>query len=262
MTPPIEVPWPPMNLVAECTTMSAPHSSGRMQPRRGDGVVDDQRHAVLVGDRRHALDVEHVVAGVADGLAVEGLGVRPHRGPPRVEVVGVVDEGHVDAQLRQRVVEAGCRCRRRGRRRTRCGCPASARFRMARVSAAWPRGHGERTGDADGGLGAALEAGDAGLEDPLGRVHDPGVDVADLGQREQVGGVVGVAELVGRSSGRSGRPGHRWSGPAPGPAWIWRVSKPHCSLIASPVGGRGHIDDRVTTVAEPRTPNPDQTSRI
>jgi hypothetical protein len=26
ITPPIDVPWPPMNLVAECTTMSAPHS--------------------------------------------------------------------------------------------------------------------------------------------------------------------------------------------------------------------------------------------
>ena len=28
-TPPMLVPWPPMNLVAECTTMSAPHSIGR-----------------------------------------------------------------------------------------------------------------------------------------------------------------------------------------------------------------------------------------
>ena len=29
MTPPIELPWPPMNLVSECTTMSAPCSLGR-----------------------------------------------------------------------------------------------------------------------------------------------------------------------------------------------------------------------------------------
>ncbi len=28
-TPPMLVPWPPRNLVAECTTMSAPHSIGR-----------------------------------------------------------------------------------------------------------------------------------------------------------------------------------------------------------------------------------------
>ena len=27
--PPIDVPWPPMNLVSDCTTMSAPNSMGR-----------------------------------------------------------------------------------------------------------------------------------------------------------------------------------------------------------------------------------------
>jgi hypothetical protein len=40
----------------------------------------------------------------------------------------------------------------------------------------------------------AFEGGDALLEDVLGGVVDPGVDVARLGQREQVGGVLGVAE--------------------------------------------------------------------
>ncbi len=29
IAPPIVVPWPPMNFVAECTTMSAPYSIGR-----------------------------------------------------------------------------------------------------------------------------------------------------------------------------------------------------------------------------------------
>ena len=37
ITPPIDVPWPPRNLVVECTTMCAPHSSGRM--RYGVGTV-------------------------------------------------------------------------------------------------------------------------------------------------------------------------------------------------------------------------------
>src|SRR5690606_39361934 len=50
-------------------------------------------------------DVEHVVAGVADRLGVEGLGLGSDRGPPGVEVVGVVDEGALDAHLGQRVVE-------------------------------------------------------------------------------------------------------------------------------------------------------------
>ncbi len=35
--PPIEVPWPPMNLVAEWMMMSAPWSKGRS--RKGDGIV-------------------------------------------------------------------------------------------------------------------------------------------------------------------------------------------------------------------------------
>ena len=37
MTPPIEVPWPPMYFVAECTTMSAPRSNGLH--RKGVGAV-------------------------------------------------------------------------------------------------------------------------------------------------------------------------------------------------------------------------------
>ncbi len=35
--PPIELPWPPRNLVRLCTTMSAPHSIGRI--RYGEGTV-------------------------------------------------------------------------------------------------------------------------------------------------------------------------------------------------------------------------------
>ena len=33
MTPPMDVPWPPIHLVADSTTMSAPHASGlHVQP--------------------------------------------------------------------------------------------------------------------------------------------------------------------------------------------------------------------------------------
>ena len=57
----------------------------------------------------------------------------------------------------------------------------------------------------EGGVGRAFEGGDARLHDHLGRVHDARVDVADLGQREQVGRVLGVAELVrGRLVDRHG----------------------------------------------------------
>ena len=103
--PPMTVPWPPMNLVAECTTMSAPCSIGRHRYGVGHRVVDDQRHARLVRDAGDRLDVEDVAARVADRLGEEQLGVRPHGGAPRVEVVRVLDEGDLDAELGQRVVE-------------------------------------------------------------------------------------------------------------------------------------------------------------
>ena len=45
---------------------------------------------------------------------------------------------------------------------------------------------------------AAFERRDALLQHGVGRVHDARVDVAELLQREQVRGMLGVAELVGR----------------------------------------------------------------
>ena len=57
------------------------------------------------------------------------------------------------------------------------------------------RRNGERTGQSDRRDAATLERVEASLERTLRRVHDAGVDVADLGEREQVRRVVGVLEL-------------------------------------------------------------------
>ena len=51
-----------------------------------------------------------------------------------------------------------------------------------------------RDGDRGEGV-AALELRDAGLQDVRGGVTDAGVNVAELLEREQVGGVLGVLEL-------------------------------------------------------------------
>ncbi len=63
-------------------------------------------------------------------------------------------------------------------------------------------GHGQRPD-------AALEVGHALLQHRLGRIHDPGVDVAGLAQGEQGGGVVRVPEdIAGRLvDGRGSGPG-------------------------------------------------------
>ncbi len=62
--------------------------------------------------------------------------------------------------------------------------PAWQMFCTANSDAAWPEATAER-GD------AAFQRRDALLQHRLGRVHDAGVDVAELLQREQVGGVLG-----------------------------------------------------------------------
>ncbi len=129
------------------------------QVRGGDGVVDDQRHADVVRDRGDARDVEDVVLRVGDGLAEERLGVGLHGRPPRVQVVGVLHEADLDAELGQRVVEQVVRAAVE---------PRAGHDVVAGVGEVEDR---ERLGGLTGGQeqrrDAALERGDALLDDVL-----------------------------------------------------------------------------------------------
>ena len=71
----------------------------------GQGVVHDEGDLVLVRDGRHPGKVEDVSLGIAYGLGLDRLGVGPEGRPPCVQVVGVIHEGDLDAQLGQRVAE-------------------------------------------------------------------------------------------------------------------------------------------------------------
>ena len=170
--------------------MSAPWADRLNQIGGGDGVVDDQRHAMLVGHPGDAGGVQHVDLRVGDGLGEERLGVRPHGGPPRVQVVGVLDEADIDAQLRQRVVEqvVGAAVE-----------PGTGHDVIARAGDVQNR---ERLGGLTRGQEqrrhAAFQRGDALFDDVGGRVADAGVDVARDFQPEQRRGVCGVVEHVGR----------------------------------------------------------------
>jgi len=154
----------------------------------------------------HPLDVEHVVLGVRQDLTEEHLRVRLDRRLPLREVVGIVDEGDLHPEFRHRVVQevVGTAVQRWGCddvvARLAQGHEGQRRCRLAGR-------HGERAGKADGRDAAALQRVDARLERTLRRVHDAGVDVADLGKAEQVGRVVGVAELVRRRLVDRHRPG-------------------------------------------------------
>ena len=108
----------------------------------------------------------------------------PDGGAPGVQVVGVVDERGLDAQLGQRVVEQVVRAAVQ---------PRAGHDVVAGAGEVEDRERlGGLTGRQEQGRHAAFECGDALLDDVLGRVHDAGVDVARLGEAEQCGGVVGV----------------------------------------------------------------------
>ena len=159
------------------------------QERGGEGAVDHERHADVVGEPGDGGNVQHVDARVADRLAEEQLRVRPRRAL-EVPGVGRFDEGGLDAEAPQGVVQQV-------------------------VGAAVDRGRGHdvvagrencRRGEVERGLAggggdradAAFERRDSFLEDGDRRVRDPRVDVPGFFEIEQPRGVVRVAEHVGR----------------------------------------------------------------
>ena len=59
---------------------------------------------------------------------------------------------------------------------------------------------------------AAFECRDLGLEDSLGWVHDPRVDVPEGSQRKEIGRMLHIVEYIGRGL-------INWRGPRPG-RWV------------------------------------------
>jgi hypothetical protein len=187
-----------MNLVAECTTIVAPHSIGSAQVRRGEGVVHNQRDAVRVCQLRQPLDVQNRAFRVADGLAVERARFGRNRALPRLEIAWV-DELDRHAHLLEGVRELGGR--------------AAVEVRGADNLVAWLQqgveGQELRRHAAGGRhrARAPLQARHALFEHGGGWVHDARVDVAVLFEFEQLRGVVGVVEhersgLVNRHGAR------------------------------------------------------------
>ena len=174
MTPPMLVPCPPMYLVAA--------------EAHAHGVVHHERDAVLVGDAGQLLEVRYVEFGVADGLGVDGPRLRRDGPAERLRVPGV-HEGRLPAQLLEGIVEllVGAAVEVVGRHDL-VAHPGDVeqRQRLRGLPGTYP----ERPA-------AAFYRGDALLEDVVGRVHDARVDVAELLEREEVGGVLGVLEHVG-----------------------------------------------------------------
>ena len=222
ITPAIAAPCPPRYLVAECTTMSAPWAIGWI--RYGVAMVlstiSGTPFSCATADDPGG--VEDVDLRVGDGLGEERLGVRSHRRPPRIQVVGVVDEADLDAELGQRVVEQVV------------GAAVEPRAGHDVIAGGGQVQDRERLGGLPGRQEQrrhpALERGDALLDDVGGRVPDPGVDVAGLGQAEQRRGVRRCRRRCRTWSGRSAARGRWSSGHGCWPAWICLVSNDQCAV--------------------------------
>ena len=151
-------------------------------------VVHHHGHALPVRDGCDGLEVGHAQAGVADGFEKDGFGLIVDEGAKGFGVVGL-GEARLDAETPeldvQQVVRAAVEVGRghdvvaglgeRGEREQVRRLPAGRRHRRP----------------------AAFERRDALLEHVRGRVHDAGVDVAELLQPEELRRVVGAVERVG-----------------------------------------------------------------
>ena len=157
------------------------------QDRRG-GVVHDQRNAERTADRRHFRDREGDQLRIGQRLGIIGAGARVGR-LAEILRIGRIDEAHLDPLVLHRVGEqvpgAAVEVGR--------GDDVVARARQVLDR----KGRGRLTAGERQRRHAALERSDALLEHVVGRVHDAGVDVAELLEREQIGGVLGALELIG-----------------------------------------------------------------
>ena len=79
------------------------------QVRRREGVVDDQRDAVLVSNRSDRGNIEDVVLGVGDRFGEQQPGRRANRALPRGRVIRVIHERRLDAEPRDVVGQEAAR---------------------------------------------------------------------------------------------------------------------------------------------------------
>ena len=150
-------------------------------------VVDDQRHAVRVGDRGKRGEIDDVAERVADRFAVDGLGTLVDQLGRAGRIVRIA-ESHLDAVLRQRVREqvVGAAVQRRSRDDVVAGFGQRHDRRRDRGQSRRERQRAD----------AAFQCGHALFKHGGGRIADARVNVARHFQVEQVGAVLRVVERV------------------------------------------------------------------
>ena len=166
--------------------IAAPWSKGPAQDG-GSGIVHDQRYAELTPDGGDLGDGENLELGVGQGFGKIAPGLVIGRLAERLGV-GWVDEADFDTHGAQRILEhvPGAAIQIGGAEDIVAGMgDIGYGNKFCRLA----RAHGE-TGD------TAFERRDTFFQNFGGRVHDPGVDVAEFLQREQFCRMVRTVELV------------------------------------------------------------------
>jgi hypothetical protein len=152
-----------------------------------ESVIDDQRDAGIVSDPGQGLEVGDVEAGVANGFDIDGLGLAVD-GASEIFRIVAIDELDVDSQPRQGDLELVV------------GAAVEVAGGDDVVAGLGNRGQRQKLRRLPGTRGdrrhAAFEGREALFEDVGGRIHDAGVDIAELLQREQAGAMLGIVEGV------------------------------------------------------------------
>lgn len=155
------------------------------QVRSAEGVVDDQRDVVLVGNLGDGVDVGNVRVGVTQRLQIDGAGVLLDSAFDLGQVMGV-DKGRLNAEGRQGVLQQIG------------GAAVDGLLGDDMAAVLGQRLDGVVDGSCTGGNGqgsnAALKSGNALFKDIFGGVGQAAVDVAGIAQAETVSGVLGVVE--------------------------------------------------------------------
>ena len=151
------------------------------------GVVDNQRQVVCLGNGADLLQGKDNQGGIANGLTVDQLGVGPDSTEKRIRLEWV---GKADfyAQTRQSIAQLV----------VGAAIETAAGDDMVACSAEGEKGQRLGTMAAAGGQSAdaALQVGNSLFQNIGGRIHDPGVDVAKLFQGKQVGRMRGIFKQI------------------------------------------------------------------
>ena len=166
-----------------------PVFDGAAEVGGGRGVVHDQRQASGIRDRADRVQIGDIAARIGDGFAEDRARVVVDGGLDRVQIVEI-DKGRGPAEAFDRLAEL----RDRAAIETGRGHDVAARSHQ-REKRHDLRRVPRRAADSPD---AAFQRGDAFLQHGHGRVGQARVDIAHFLQVEQSGGVIGVAEDIGR----------------------------------------------------------------